>query len=199
MFIIWDKLFGTFAEEDEEPLYGLTQPLDSHSFLWQHFHGLLEVLVAAGRAKGWSAKVKVLFGRPDTIDPSIQQDLENQWLVRNSDERQPELHKRQFFRRYVVAQMIVTLGVLFSFLLLEHYVPVYLQVLTAAFILLTLINCGALLEQRGWVLYLEITRVGYFGWHCMLRSATPCLSCWAISEPCRFGRISPCFRNDIFN
>jgi alkylglycerol monooxygenase len=44
MFIIWDKLFGTFAEEEEDELrYGLTKPVDSNSFLWQHFHYLVEL------------------------------------------------------------------------------------------------------------------------------------------------------------
>ncbi len=38
ILIIWDKLLGTFAEEKEEPKYGLTKPLNSYSFLWQHFH-----------------------------------------------------------------------------------------------------------------------------------------------------------------
>jgi sterol desaturase/sphingolipid hydroxylase (fatty acid hydroxylase superfamily) len=37
MFIFWDKLFGTFAEEIEEPVYGLTKPLKSYSFLGNIF------------------------------------------------------------------------------------------------------------------------------------------------------------------
>src|SRR6201991_484612 len=45
VLIIWDKLFGTFAREKKEVeiVYGLTKPLNSHSFLWQHFHFPLEV------------------------------------------------------------------------------------------------------------------------------------------------------------
>jgi alkylglycerol monooxygenase len=33
MFIIWDKLFGTFQKEEETPTYGLTKQLNSYSFL----------------------------------------------------------------------------------------------------------------------------------------------------------------------
>ncbi|MCE2902359.1 MAG: hypothetical protein ACK6DP_00060 [Gemmatimonas sp.] len=29
MFIVWDRWFGTFAPEREEPVYGLTAPLRS--------------------------------------------------------------------------------------------------------------------------------------------------------------------------
>ncbi|MBD2753168.1 sterol desaturase family protein [Spirosoma validum] len=160
MFIIWDKLFGTFAEENEEPVYGLTKPLDSHSFLWQHFHGLLEVLVAAGRATGWSAKLAILFGKPDAVDPTIRQELESRFLSASAIERSAAHYKSRRFRGYVAGQLAATLVILFTLLLFDQYVPTYLQFLTALFILLTLINCGALLEQRQWVLYLEIGRVG---------------------------------------
>ncbi|GAB4035861.1 sterol desaturase family protein [Spirosoma gilvum] len=159
VLIIWDKLFGTFIEEKAEPIYGLTKPLDSHSFLWQHFHGLLEVLVSAYRATGWSSKRLILFGRPDVIDPGIRAELEERFLSANAAGRSAAHHKSRRFRGYVVGQLAGTLGILFAFLLLEAYVLGYLQFLIALFILLTLINCGALLEQRQWVLYLEIGRV----------------------------------------
>ena len=38
VFVFWDKLFGTFQKEEEKPRYGLTHPINSYSFLWQHFH-----------------------------------------------------------------------------------------------------------------------------------------------------------------
>ncbi|GAB2528863.1 sterol desaturase family protein [Spirosoma aerophilum] len=160
MFIIWDKLFGTFAEEQEEPVYGLTKQLDSHSFLWQHFHGWLELAMAVQRATGWREKLAVLFGRPDTIDPAIRNELERQFLSADAAGRSVSHNNSRRFRGYVVGQLAGTLLLLFTFLLVEQHVPGYFQLLTALFILLTVINCGALLEQRRWVLYLEIGRVG---------------------------------------
>ncbi|GAB3689238.1 sterol desaturase family protein [Spirosoma flavus] len=159
VLIIWDKLFGTFVEERNEPMYGLTKPLDSHSFLWQHFHGLLELLAAGWRADGFRAKWNVLFGRPEAMNPAIRQELESRFLSINAAERQVEHTQRRRFRGYVAGQLMGTLLILFVFLLVERYVPGWLQWLTALFILLTLINCGALLEQRQWVLYLEVGRV----------------------------------------
>src|SRR5690348_5989810 len=40
VLIIWDKIFGTFQKEDDKEaiVYGLTKPLNTYSFLWQHFH-----------------------------------------------------------------------------------------------------------------------------------------------------------------
>lgn len=159
MFIIWDKLFGTFAEEQEEPVYGLTKQLDSHSFLWQHFHGWLEVFVAIRQIPGLRAKLAVLFGRPDTVDPAIRVKLEQQFLSASAAERSAVHNNSRRFRGYVGGQLAGALVILFVFLLIERSVPAYLQLLTSLFILLTVINCGALLEQRRWVLYLEFGRL----------------------------------------
>src|SRR6478735_4757020 len=46
LFVFWDKLFGTFQREEEKPVYGLTHPLKSYSFLWQHFHYFMELAEA---------------------------------------------------------------------------------------------------------------------------------------------------------
>ncbi|RFS13924.1 sterol desaturase family protein [Emticicia sp. C21] len=153
MFIIWDKLFGTFAEEKEEPTYGLTKQLDSYSFLWQHFHFLVEIGYAAKAEKGLWNKLKVIFGRPSDFDPEMRAKAEKRFLsVRKVQARTSK------FRYYVIVQITFTIAALFLLLLLEHYIPFFLQVMIAFFILITLINCGAILEQRRWVFYLEFAR-----------------------------------------
>ncbi|WP_349315345.1 sterol desaturase family protein [Chitinophaga sp. MM2321] len=153
VFIIWDKLFGTFQQEEEEPVYGLTKPLESNSFLWQHFHFILEMLYSARAAKGWRNRLRVIFGKPDNVDPAARGILEEKFLLRDrSITETPKLNS------YVVWQIATTLTLLFSFLLLEHYVPVFIQVCVTLLILLTLINCGAIMEQKKWVFYLEHAR-----------------------------------------
>jgi len=154
VLIIWDKLFGTFVTEQEEPEYGLTKPLDSHSFLWQHFHFLLEIAYAFRQAKGLKQKWLVVFGKPDHINPGIREVLEEKFLFRN-----PTGTTTRRLHNYVVAQMAMTLAALFFFLLLEKYIPLFVQACFTVFIFLTLINSGAILEQRQWVFYLEYARL----------------------------------------
>ncbi len=155
LLIIWDKLFGTFcAEKDgEEIVYGLTKPLESHSFLWQHFHFTLELLYSVKQAEGWRNKMKLFFGRPATISPDTRKILEKKFHIHNNHE---PVEKK--LNRYVVWQIGCTLVVLFVFILMEKQLPVLIQVLSAGLILTTLINCGAILEQRKWIFYLEYTR-----------------------------------------
>ena len=154
VFIIWDKLFGTFKKEEEEIVYGLTKPLKSNSFLWQHFHFLLELFVAVKREKGFANKLKMLFGPPDTIDPEIRGGLEKQFgITNNSRSAGDELN------RYVVFQVISSLVILFFFILFEHRLSWPIQTLLIFLILITLVNCGAILEQRRWIFYLEYSRI----------------------------------------
>eukprot|EP01136_Pigoraptor_vietnamica_P037122 Opistho-1_new@104650 len=64
VFVFWDKLFGTFQKEIHQPTYGLTHPIKSHSFLWQHFHYYLELIAACKQVNGHHKKLMILFGHP---------------------------------------------------------------------------------------------------------------------------------------
>jgi alkylglycerol monooxygenase len=157
VLIIWDKLFGTFKKEESPITYGLTKPLKSNSFLWQHFHFILELLVAVNREKGFMNKMKKLFGRPDCVDESIRGELENKFnIFNNNDSAGNDLN------RYVVFQVLTSLVLLFLFIGFESHLNWQMQTLFTLFILITLVNCGAILEQKRWIFYLEYSRVFIF-------------------------------------
>lgn len=154
VLIIWDKLFGTFKKEESEIVYGLTKPLNSNSFLWQHFHFVLELMVAVKREKGLMNKLRKLFGRPDTVDPEIRNELESKLnIFSNKEPAANELN------RYVLFQVLASLILLFLFIFLEHQLSWQLQTIFTLIILVTLVNCGAILEQKRWIFYLEYSRM----------------------------------------
>jgi len=78
-----------------EIVYGLTKPLNSHSFLWQHFHFSLEMYMNFKKTK-W----KVLFGKPDELDSRYRVMLERKFLSVVPSHRQPTAAITQ----YVTAQ-----------------------------------------------------------------------------------------------
>src|ERR1700733_5274013 len=43
IFILWDRLFGTFQVEEEEPVYGTVKPLASFNPLWANAHYWVEM------------------------------------------------------------------------------------------------------------------------------------------------------------
>lgn len=157
VLIIWDKLFGTFVKErkDVEITYGLTKPLNSHSFLWQHFHFVLEVYMNFRYAAGIKAKWRVLFGKPDDLDPRFRSILERKLLNVRFQQRPPTTAIRQ----YVTVQTVFSLTLLFIVILFEHYLNGLQLFLFSAFIFISLINSGAILDQRRWIFYLEYARL----------------------------------------
>jgi alkylglycerol monooxygenase len=153
ILIIWDKIFGTFKEEKDRPVYGLTKPLNSYSFLWQHFHFLLEIGYAIRQAPTWGAKMRLLFGKPDLIAPEGREVLERYFRISQRRRRHAVRHSR-----YILWQISAVLLWLFLFVAFEHYTDVVFRWLSAAVILITVINCGAILEQRRWIFRLELLR-----------------------------------------
>lgn len=157
VLIIWDKLFGTFAREQKNVpiVYGLTRPLRSYSFLWQHFHFMLEIVMNFRHAQGFRAKWKVLFGGPDGLDPRFRSILERKFLRIRHREQAPT----QAMRQYITAQTIFSLGLLFVVILFEHHFSMLQLILFSGFILVSLVNSGAILDQRRWIFYLEYIRL----------------------------------------
>lgn len=64
ILILWDRAFGTFKEEGERVVYGLTRPVGSYN-LWTIFiHEYVSIVSALRRTVGWKNKLKLLLGNP---------------------------------------------------------------------------------------------------------------------------------------
>ncbi len=64
VFIIWDRMFGTFAKEEEEVVYGLTKPLHTYNPIKIVFHECQDVYNDVRNAPSWKEKINILFRRP---------------------------------------------------------------------------------------------------------------------------------------
>ncbi len=64
MFIVWDRLFGTFQAEDEECFYGLIKPIQTFNpFVVQLGH-FVHIARVAATLPGVVPKLRYLFGSP---------------------------------------------------------------------------------------------------------------------------------------
>ena len=63
IFIIWDKLFGTFQKElpEVEPVYGITRPVQTWNPIKINFHHLWLLLKDTWRTKSWKEKFTLWF------------------------------------------------------------------------------------------------------------------------------------------
>ncbi|WP_029285153.1 sterol desaturase family protein [Pedobacter sp. R20-19] len=154
VFVFWDKLFGTFQQEEEPPKYGLTHPIKSYSFLWQHFHYYLEIAEAYRRADGPKAKWNALFGSPALMDQNIRPALEVRYF-QNKEKKQ----SGSKFKKYLNIQLIMVVITLTANTMFYSFLSSIDRWAILILVLITLINIGALLEQRIWIYYLEAFRL----------------------------------------
>ena len=64
ILIIWDRLFGTFVEEQETPTYGLTRNIDTFNPVKIAFHEWKDIMNDLRKSKSASQVIGYLFGPP---------------------------------------------------------------------------------------------------------------------------------------
>jgi len=157
VFIVWDRMFGTFTPEAEEPVYGITRPLSSWNPLWANVHVFAEIFRVARRTRRWRDKLRTLFGppswRPADVAPSIEA---------------PEVSAESFarfdppvpagVRRYVALQFVAHLVGALALLRAAPQLPLPHLLAGGFYLALGLGNLGSLLEARRWVWPLEAAR-----------------------------------------
>ena len=67
-FIIWDRIFGTFIEEDERPIYGLTTGIEKKvDPIYLNFHEYYDIIEDIRKAKTLKEKLFFLTASPAKI------------------------------------------------------------------------------------------------------------------------------------
>jgi len=64
IFIIWDRMFGTFAKETEKVIYGLTTDIKTFNLVKVSFHEIRSIALAVRRAPTLRAKLGYIFAPP---------------------------------------------------------------------------------------------------------------------------------------
>lgn len=158
VFIIWDRMFGTFQEEEEEPVYGIVTPLRSWNPLWGTVHYWIHLGKTARVAPHWSDKAKLWFMPPA-------------WQPRGMPTKPPrEEVSAETFRKfnpvlpgglntYIFAHFVLVLGASVAFLQYQDTLPLVIKALFAAYLLFALVCIGGLFEAKRWVVSTEILRV----------------------------------------
>ena len=92
VFILWDRMFGTFKDEraDMPCVYGITTGLKSWNPLWANLHFWSDTAKLAWRTRSWGDKLRIWFKPPgwypSDLDPHEKRRSELS-EVRSADER----------------------------------------------------------------------------------------------------------------
>lgn len=116
VFIIWDKLFGTFQEEKDEipPVYGITRPAATWNPIKINFQHLGLLIKDSFRTRKWKDKLRIWFmptgWRPDDVTELFPlSKVEN---VFTHKKYQP--HAPKGLATWSMLQLLVMLGLLLN-------------------------------------------------------------------------------------
>lgn len=159
--IIWDRLFGTYQVEEEEPLYGITTPLGTWDPVKANFHYWGDLIALAGRCSNWKDKVRV-FLKPPGWKPQELGGFEGATAKDRSVYRKYDTQVTSGATGYVIAQFILLLAVVTFFLFRQNDLGTARMWATAGLIVVWVMTMGLLLEGRRWALGVEVLRVFLF-------------------------------------
>jgi sterol desaturase/sphingolipid hydroxylase (fatty acid hydroxylase superfamily) len=78
IFIVWDRLLGTFVAEKQKPTYGLTKPVATHNLIKLQYGDYAQIARSVRAAASWRDRLGYLFGPPGwepathPVDPDLQ-------------------------------------------------------------------------------------------------------------------------------
>lgn len=161
VFIIWDRMLGTFEPEARSPTYGTIEPLASWNPSWAHLtYGVKLARKAAMMPTVWD-KLQTVFRSPGWVPagmPVVDLDAlaaqrlqEPKYSVRVSPPR----------RHFVVAAFV--LAMLPGSLPLALPMGAVARWALCALTVWALTNVGGLTESRGWAVTSERARLGVVG------------------------------------
>ncbi len=159
ILILWDRLFGTFADEreGEKIAYGIRKPLRSFSPVWGNLHYYADLWQMSKAAPGWRAKLGVWLAPPGGwTDEPIEQ-FEPATFQRFAPASSPAL------RKYVALQYAVTVPFIVHFLGVVKGLETPVAGAYALGIGVSTVALGALLELLKWGRALELLRLLAFG------------------------------------
>jgi sterol desaturase/sphingolipid hydroxylase (fatty acid hydroxylase superfamily) len=66
--IIWDRIFGTFQPEEEEPEYGITKPVNSYNPIYLNFHEWMDIVRDVRQSHSFREAMAMVFVRPSKLE-----------------------------------------------------------------------------------------------------------------------------------
>ncbi len=155
--IIWDKIFGSFQAEEEEPVYGTVKPLASWNPVWGTVQYWIGLWKKTGKVAGLKNKILVWLHKPGWQPAEM-----------GGPKPIPEVSAATFHKfdppipggsgAYAFTQFALMILVYVAFALLVKDIFSLEGVLGAAFILVSLFNLGMIMEGRAFMLPLELVR-----------------------------------------
>lgn len=156
IFIIWDRMFGTFEPERAPVRFGITNPLRSYNVWWANFHYWAEMWHMAKQAQGLD-KLKVWFWPPEWKPEGVKAPPLWDGKVKYDPEASAEPSA------YVVVQFLVVVPALALVMYFGDVVPITVVIGVGALLVVATLVWGGMFERKAWARPLELVRLAATG------------------------------------
>ncbi len=158
MFIVFDRLFGTFQPEEEEPVYGTVKPLASFNSWWANFDEWRRIALLSRSCRGVRDKLYAWIAPPEWR-PREQGGSVTIPEVDRASYRKFDVAGSRALDRYLVASFTVVAAETGAILWFAPLLPRAAVLAACALVLLNLLGWGGMIERRRWALPLELARL----------------------------------------
>ncbi|MEZ5007300.1 MAG: sterol desaturase family protein [Chitinophagales bacterium] len=156
VLIIWDRIFGTFKAEEEEPTYGITTQFKSLNPIWSNFHYYFEIWDKM-KTMNFKNKIKMVFAKPGwTPDGPAPSELIKQVDLKR-EKHNPKVPLG--FSVYVFVQLMIIMWGVVAYMNHFDELSVFFQWFFAGLIILSMTICSGIFEKKKWVFFGEYARI----------------------------------------
>ncbi len=171
VFIIWDRMFGTFQREEESPTYGTIEPVASFNPGWSHLaYGAKLAKKVAAMPDLWSA-AQAIVRSPGWVPAGVPMEDLNALAAERLTAPKYRVTVTPPRRRYVLAAFVFAMVPGLAPLVIPF--PALVTVALSALSVWGLTNVGGVTESRAWAAPSELARLA------LMSAASIGLAAWS--------------------
>jgi sterol desaturase/sphingolipid hydroxylase (fatty acid hydroxylase superfamily) len=156
--IIWDRMFGSFKEERDEPVYGITKPLRSWNPVWANLHVWADLFGKARRTSRLVDRLRLFWSAPGW-QPADLGGFEPPPEVDRATYEKYRTPLPRGLALYVLVQFVLVLLGTTWLLFRQRELTLPLRSLGALAAVLSLAALGGLFERKAWAAAMEWARL----------------------------------------
>lgn len=173
IFIVWDKLFGTFQEELKEvpPVYGITKAAATWNPIWINFQHLWQLITDAWRAERWVDKARIWFMPTGWRPADVAQKYPLLYATDpyNRPKYMPE--HSQALKYWALAQLVVHTILLYIMLMQMASIGFIAIGAYTVFLMISIFSYTSLMDRLRWATVPEFIKMG-IGFFFLYQDAT---------------------------
>jgi alkylglycerol monooxygenase len=137
---IWDRIFGTFEEEREQPVYGLVKPLGSFDPMWAQVHHFFEMARRTREVHGLD-RLRVWLKGPEWGFPPAPE-------ITRAQQTKHSVELPRAETVWLAVTLLVALAGTTALLWFQETLPLQRKAALAVFLLGLIASWGLLLDRR---------------------------------------------------